>query len=227
MIAAPLRGDGWVTVNGCCGADSIHRFIRLAVDGSHFFKPEIFAIDWVQLQDGRPFTADGARNEQWFAFGAEVVAASDGIVVSVRDDMPEETPNQPTVAVRQPADYAGNHVVIQMAPAVWVTYAHLQPGSIPVAVGDRVTTGQLLGRLGNTGNSTGPHLHFQLSDGPDVLTSNSLPFVFDHYTLAGSIDPVAAEAAMTGDGEPRISLLGTPQPQIGTYPLYNDVADFP
>ena len=96
-------------------------------------------------------------------------------------------------------------------PAVWVTYAHLQPGSIPVALGDRVTTGQLLGRLGNTGNSTGPHLHFQLADGPDVLTSNSLPFVFDRYTLAGAIDPVAAEAAMTGDGESRLSLVGTPQ----------------
>jgi hypothetical protein len=227
MIGAPLRGDGWVTANGCCAAESIHRYIRLAVDGSHLIKPETFAIDWVRLQDGRLYTDDGSRNQQWFAFGADVVAATAGTVVAVRDDMPEETPSQPTVAVRQPYDYAGNHVVIQMAPTVWVTYAHLQTSSIGVAVGDQVTAGQLLGRLGNTGNSTGPHLHFQLADGPDVLTATSLPFVFDRYTLAGTINLQTAEAALAGTGGPGLSLEGAPQAQAGTYPLYLDVADFP
>jgi len=189
VLASPLRGSGWVTGNGCCVADSIHRFLRLAVDGGHYTKPETFAIDWLQLQDGRLYRGDGSRNEQWFGFGAEVLAAAEGPVVSVREGMPEETPNQPPVAVLGPADYAGNHVVIQTAPAVWTIYAHLQPGSIRVAVGERVTPGQPLGRLGNTGNSAAPHLHFQLSDGPDVLTANSLPFVFDRYTLAGTVDP--------------------------------------
>jgi hypothetical protein len=226
VIASPLRGDGWVTAQGCCGADSIHRFLRLAVDGS-LTKPETFAIDWVQLQDGRLFTGDGSRNEQWFAFGAEVLAATDGTVVHVRDGMPEETPNQPPVAVLQPADYAGNQVVIQLAPAVWAAYAHLQPGSLRVAVGDRVASGQPLGRLGNTGNSTAPHLHFQLSDGPDILTANSLPFVFDRYTLAGTVDPMTAEAALGGGSASGLSLEGTPQAQTSTYPLYLSVADFP
>ena len=227
VIASPLRGDGWLTANGCCAADSIHRFLRLAVAGSDLTKPETFAIDWVQLQGGRLFTGDGARNEQWFAFGAEVLAAAEGTVVSVRDDMPEETPNQPTVAVLRPEDYGGNNVVIQIAPVVWALYAHLQPGSIRVAVGDRVAPGQPLGRLGNTGNSTAPHLHFQLADGPDVLTANSLPFVFDRYTLAGIVNPRTAEAALGGGSAPGLSLEGTPQAQAGTYPLYLSVADFP
>jgi hypothetical protein len=226
VLASPVRGDGWVTAQGCCGADSIHRFLRLAVDGS-LTKPETFAIDWVQLQGGRLFTGDGSRNEQWFAFGADVLAATEGTVVHVRDGMPEEIPNEPPVAVLQPADYAGNQVVIQLTPAVWAVYAHLQPGSLRVAVGDRVTPGQPLGRLGNSGNTTAPHLHFQLSDGPDVLTANSLPFVFDRYTLAGTVDPLTAQAALGAGSAPGVTLVGTPQAQAGTYPLYASVATFP
>src|SRR4051794_36133355 len=75
--------------------------------------------------------------------------------------VPEEMPTQPPVAVRHVDDYSGNHVVVKLHPQeqqlefgyVWALYAHLQPGSIPVHVGDQVTTGQLLGRLGKTGNS--------------------------------------------------------------------------
>jgi hypothetical protein len=237
VIAPPLRGNGWVSLNGCCWADSVHRSIRLAVDGSHLIKPETFAIDWMQLQGGRLFTGEGSRNEQYFCFGADILAAAAGTVVSVREGMPEETPNQPPVAVRKAADYAGNNVVIQVGPAIWATYAHLQPGSIRVAVGDTVAEGQLLGLLGNSGNSTSPHLHFQLSDGPDILTSTSLPFVFDGYTLAGALDPelvVAALVPPVGEdgvaieaGTTEISPQGTPQAQAGTYPLVLTVTDFP
>jgi murein DD-endopeptidase MepM/ murein hydrolase activator NlpD len=191
----------------------------------------------MQLQGGRLFTGDGSRNEQYFCFGADILAAAAGTVVSVREGMPEETPNQPPVAVRKAADYAGNNVVIQVGPAIWATYAHLQPGSIRVAVGDTVAEGQLLGLLGNSGNSTSPHLHFQLSDGPDILTSTSLPFVFDGYTLAGALDPelvVAALVPPVGEdgvaieaGTTEISPQGTPQAQAGTYPLVLTVTDFP
>jgi murein DD-endopeptidase MepM/ murein hydrolase activator NlpD len=197
----------------------------------------MFAIDWIQLQGERLFSGDGSHNEQYFCFGADVLSATAGTVVSVRDDMPEETPNQPPRNVLQPADYAGNNVIVQVAPAVWATYAHLQPGSIRVAAGDQVTAGQPLGLLGNSGNSTAPHLHFQLSDGPDVLTSNSVPFVFDRYTLAGTVDPQAATAVLAPppagedgvmiEGTTAIPLEGAPQAQAGTYPLWPGVADFP
>jgi Peptidase family M23 len=237
VIAPPLRGDGWLPFNSCCAADSHHRAGRVAVDGSHLVKIETFAIDWIQLQDGRLFSGDGSQNEQYFCFGADVVSVAAGTVVSVRDGMPEETPNQPPLNLLQPADAAGNNVVVQVAPAVWATYAHLQPGSIRVAAGDQVTAGQPLGLLGNSGASTAPHLHFQLSDSPDLLTSNSLPFVFDRYTLAGAVDPQAAEAALApppagedgeiGTGATAIPVEGAPKAQAGTYPLWPGVADFP
>ncbi len=226
VIAPPLRGAGWFNANGCCIADTPHRSARLAVDGARYVKFETFAIDWIQLQGGRPFAGDGSQNEHWFAFGAEVVSVADGTVVAVRDDMPEETPNQPTVAVQHPGDYAGNHVIVQIQPDVWVVYGHLQPGSIAVRVGERVTTGRLLGRLGNSGNSTGPHLHFQLSDGPDVVTSHSLPYVFDRYTLAGTVAAEAFGAALTDPSAPAPAIAGPSQAQTNTYPLVLTVQDF-
>jgi hypothetical protein len=218
VIAPPLRGTGWINANGCCDA-SAHRSARLAVDGSRLAKIETFAIDWVRLEGNRIFTGDGTRNEDYFAFGAEVLAVADGTVAFVRDGIPEDTPDEPPTTVHQPLDYGGNEVVLEIAPGVYAFYAHLQPGSITVQTGETVTTGQVLGLLGNTGNSTGPHLHFQLADGPDVLTATSLPFVIDQWTLAGTIDP----ASTASD----VRVAGTPAPQRATLPLDLTVADFP
>jgi murein DD-endopeptidase MepM/ murein hydrolase activator NlpD len=189
------------------------------VDGSHLVKFELFAIDWIRLVDNRLFTGDGTRNEDYFAFGAELLAVADGTVVFVRDGLPEDTPNEPPTTVHQPLDYGGNEVVLEIAPGVYAFYAHLQPGSIRVQIGETVTTGQVLGLLGNTGNSTAPHLHFQLADGPDILTATSLPFVLDHYTLVGSIAPESTASD--------VRVTGTPAPQTATLPLDLTVADFP
>jgi hypothetical protein len=218
IIAPPLRGSGWVNANGCCGP-SPHRSARLAVDGTHLVTFELFAIDWVQLAGNRLFTGDGTRNADYFGFGADVLAVGAGTVAFVRDGLPEETPNQPVTSLRQPLDYGGNEVVLQLAPGVYAFYAHLQPGSIRVRTGETVTTGQVLGLLGNTGNTTAPHLHFQLADGPDVLTATSLPFVLDHWTLAGAIDPASTATD--------VRVAGVPTPQTATLPLELTVAAFP
>lgn len=217
VIAPPLRGDGWINANGCCGA-SPHRAARLAVDGAHLVKFETFAIDWIRREGGRYFTGDGSRNEDHFAFGAEVLAVAEGTVVFVHDGAPEETPYEPPT-LRRPLDYGGNAVALKLAPGVYAFYAHLQPGSIRVQAGDTVTAGEVLGLLGNTGNTDSPHLHFQLANGPDVLTATSLPFVIDAWTLAGSVTP---ESSAT-----EVLVAGPSGPQTATLPLELTVADFP
>ena len=197
------------------------------VDGSRFYKTETFAYDWLRIQDGRLFEGDGSQVEQWFNYGAEVIAAAEGTVVAVRDGMPEEVLGQPPVNVKTPRHYSGNHVV-QIQPNVWATYAHLQPGSIAVSVSDHVTTGQLLGLLGNTGNSLlATHLHFQLSDGPEIATSSSLPFVFDRYTLAGTVNPEDLWTVIEHRDNPVLPIAGTPQELDETYALGMTIQDFP
>ncbi|MGD9891854.1 MAG: M23 family metallopeptidase [Dehalococcoidia bacterium] len=233
VVVPPMRGSGWFNANAISAtaivsAASNHRNFRLAVDGSHLVTPETFAIDWLLLRDGLPAEGDGSRNEQYFGFGAEVVAAAGGTVAAVRNDMPNETPGQPTVAVHHPEDYAGNHVTVEIASGVYALYAHLQPGSVSVRAGERVETGQPLGRLGNTGNTSGPHLHFQLSDSADALTSNSLPFVLDRYTLAGTVDPMAlAAAAADPTGTLALPVEPLSQVQTDTFPLMLTLIDLP
>jgi murein DD-endopeptidase MepM/ murein hydrolase activator NlpD len=146
-------------------------------------------------------------------------------VVAAQDGKPQQVPGQ-EAGLERPADYAGNNVVLEIRPGVFAIYAHMQPGSVRVQVGDRVTAGQVLGLLGNSGNSTGPHLHFGLYDGPDPLTDNSLPMAFDRWTLAGVIPPAVWAAALTADVLPPLVPTGGPRAEAATLPLYLDVAAF-
>jgi murein DD-endopeptidase MepM/ murein hydrolase activator NlpD len=82
---------------------------------------------------------------------------------------------------------AGNHVVVAMGHHRFALYAHLQPGSVRVKVGQRVSTGQTLGLLGSSGSSNAPHLHFQLMDGRGPLGSNGIPYRFNRFSVAGTL----------------------------------------
>jgi murein DD-endopeptidase MepM/ murein hydrolase activator NlpD len=79
----------------------------------------------------------------------------------------------------------GNYVVLRHAGNEYSHYAHLKQGSVRVKTGDSVTRGQILGHLGQTGNSTEPHLHFQLTDGPDPMYSRGVPIVFKSLVVEG------------------------------------------
>jgi hypothetical protein len=227
VITPPVHGPGWVNAFSCCDPTSIHRGVRAAVDGAHIVKSETFAIDWILLQDGRFFEGDGASNQQWFAYGAEVTAVAPGTVVAARDGQQDGTPLSLPTAFAEPVDGAGNHVIVQIEPGVWAFYAHLQPGSVAVEIGDQVTTGEPIGRLGNSGNSLGPHLHFGLIDDVNPLTANSVPMVLDRYELTGAIEPASLFASLGDPDALKLNLKEPAQPQIATLPLNLTVTDFP
>lgn len=218
VVSPPLRGDGWWSLQGCCQPNG-HRSLRYAVDGTHEIKAEMFAVDWVQLKDGAFFSGDGTANADYAYLGADLLAVAKGTVVKVRDGLPNETPQQlPPQYVKKGEDYIGNSVVLQIAPDRYAIYGHLDPGSVAVKVGDRVKAGDVVGKLGNSGNSTAAHLHFVIADSPDFLTATSIPFVIDHYTLQGTA------VAPTAPGP--IPVVGPAVPQTRSHPLWQSVASF-
>ena len=183
-IEAPLRGQGWLNANGCCLPIGGHRGGTLAVDGT-LHVGERYAIDFVGL-DGENRLFDGPSRElsSYGYFGEPVHSATGGRVVEVLDDQPEQVPGilPSGLSLEQ---YGGNFVTVRVDRDHFALYAHLQPGSVRVERGDRVRPGQVLGLLGNTGNTDAPHLHFQVMDGPSPLQSNGLPFVVEQFTGMG------------------------------------------
>jgi murein DD-endopeptidase MepM/ murein hydrolase activator NlpD len=176
VVNAPLQGSGWWTPNGPSN-DSVHRRSLIVIDGELSITEE-FAVDWVKLgQNGATFSGDPLNNASYFAYNQNVVAAAGGSIVEVVNNIAENIPTQPP----NPDDLEvetlpGNHIVEDFGDGRYALYAHMVPGSILVQQGDVVTPGQLLGRLGNSGNSTQPHLHFHVMDGPKPLGPRGVPF---------------------------------------------------
>jgi hypothetical protein len=191
-IAPPLRGAGWVAANGP-SASSGHRRAILAV-GGHAALAQRFAIDWVRINAAGNGTFDGKRedNRSYRAWGAEALAVGDGTVVRTKDGIPENVPGPESRAVPMTLEtMGGNHVVVDLGQGRYAFYAHLQPGSLRVKSGDSVKAGQVLGLVGNSGNSTEPHLHFHLSDGTSPLGSEGLPYVFSGFDVRPDADKPA------------------------------------
>jgi Peptidase family M23 len=185
-VAPPLRGPGWVAVNGCCNAANSHRGGIIPIDGN-LRAVERFAIDFVQLgPDRRLFVGPLENLSSYRYFGSDVRSVADGTVVRTHDGEPEQTPPNGPADFPTPQNAGGNWLVVDIGGGHFAFYAHLQPHSITTKVGDRVHRGQVLGRLGNTGSTTAPHLHFHIMDGPS-LDSNGLPFQIDTFTSPGTV----------------------------------------
>jgi hypothetical protein len=126
VIKPPVKGDGWLATTACC-KPNLHRDLRVAIDGSRIETTETFAVDWAQVRNDRVYDGDGSANEQYYSYGADVLAVADGTVVSIQDGKPETPPNVPMVP-QSMSDYGGNQVILEIAPNVFAIYGHLQPG---------------------------------------------------------------------------------------------------
>jgi hypothetical protein len=221
-IAPPLRGPRWYVANGCCASVTSHRGAVLATNGA-LHAPERFAIDFVQLSPQNTlFTGPADALSSYLFFGTDVLSVAPGRVVGKADGMAEATPGTRPAGITA-ATAGGNHLVIDIGHGHYAFYAHLQAGSMTVKVGDRVKTGQVLAKLGNTGNSDAPHLHFHIMDSPSPLGSNGLPFQFTAFTARGTVTDEEALFA----GQP----VSAAAPPSGVHrdelPLNQQVIDFP
>jgi hypothetical protein len=223
VLAPPLKGKRWVIGGGCCTPYSYHRGATLPINGA-IRVAERFAIDFVQLTDADSLASGAVDDLKSYAFfGDEIHAAAAGTVVASENDLPEQVPGKlPADATIQMA--GGNYAVIDIGDGRFAFYAHMQPGSLRVKVGDKVTTGQVLGLLGNSGNTDAPHLHFHVMDGPSPLLANGLPYVFTAFTGEGRITD---EKPLFSGGTVNVDKSALAGPHVNQLPLNLEVVSFP
>ncbi len=184
VIGPPLRGTGYISADSCCDATR-HTRAALPVNG-RVWLAQRFAVDWEQIDDqGRIYHGPQDKDESYNIYGKEAIAVTDSKVASVTDKYPSQTPGQyPTNISIEEAD--GNSVILDLGHGRYALYAHLQQGKIRVHAGETVKRGQVLGLVGNSGNSLVPHLHFHVMSTPTPLASNGLPYEIDSFQVTGA-----------------------------------------
>jgi Peptidase family M23 len=185
VIASPLVGDHFVAASGPSNT-SAHRLTVIPVNGQAY-AAQRFAIDWIELYpDGKTYLGDSLDHKNYRIYGHEIHSVASGTVTEIRDGIPQNVPNAKRMAVPITLEtLGGNHVIVEIGGGRYAFYAHMQPGSLRVKVGDKVTRGQVLGLVGNTGNSSEPHLHFHICNSSSEIGCEGLPYALSSYELLG------------------------------------------
>ncbi|MFC4948302.1 M23 family metallopeptidase [Pseudonocardia sp. GCM10023141] len=187
VLGPPVRGGQWYASDGCCADDTHHRRGLAPINGQ-FLVAQRFAIDWYLLDDQHvTWTGDPSKLTSYRSYEQPAIAAADGVVVDALDGLTETTSLPEPPPIPPIADTIGNHVIVMIEPGVYLMYAHFKTGSVAVHTGDRVKRGDVLGAIGSSGNSTTPHLHFQVMTEPTFFPTDRPPFAFDCFTLDGQV----------------------------------------
>jgi hypothetical protein len=229
VLGPPLAGKGWVAVNGCCNSEIIHRGSVQSVNGG-LFDSQRFAIDWMRLNTaGELVHGDPTVATNYPDYGASVLAVADGTVVDTLNNLPDQTPGglPDPGGFNSVEEVDGNHVVLDVGHGKFVFYAHLRKGSVVVHEGQHVRRGQILAQLGNTGNTSAPHLHVHVMDGISALGSDGLPYAIDRFGLAGQIDIATFDAAPDIEGVWLPGPFDNTTTQRDRFPLNLSVVNFP
>ena len=165
-LELPFNEEWWVFWGGRSVSQNYHAA----------YENQRFALDIVQRVNGNTHSGNGSQNEDYYCFGKRLNAPGSGKIVTVRDDVSDNIPGQLN------GDFPeGNYIVIDHENGEYSMLAHFKEGSIVVSVGDVVTKGQELGRAGNSGNSSEPHLHYQLQTNANPMNGEGLPAQFLNY----------------------------------------------
>jgi hypothetical protein len=237
VIGAPMAGPGWLAMETT--SPTTHHFLAQITLNGVTRVPQRYAQDWVLLDPETGAAASGnvslARN--YFGFGKEIYAGADGTVVAVLDGLPDIE----TIYSAPPATFdtaAGNFVIIDIGNKKYACYAHMVNGSIRVKPGDVVKEGQVIGLMGNSGNSDVPHLHFQVvTDTPSFLGAEGYPHVYRSFDSLGMInlaraaerqaDPAYTLTQLWSDMGDFAEFTKTPVARQNMLPDNNEIVRFP
>jgi hypothetical protein len=206
-VRAPVEGR-WLAMNS--PADHVP---------SHYLHTygQTYAIDFVhepvdRARPGFEWWPPTRSAKEFPGFGQEVLAPAAGAVVKAHNrERDHRSRNSPLgflllfleMSVREllgTGRVLGNHVILDLGGGVYAVLAHLRRGSMRVDEGERVRPGEPVAECGNSGNSSEPHLHFQLMDSEHVLFAAGLPLEFDRFELAGS-----PQRGVPGKGPPFVA----------------------
>jgi murein DD-endopeptidase MepM/ murein hydrolase activator NlpD len=185
-LALPFRGEWYVYWGGRSIDENYHAIS----------KSQRFANDILIVKEGVSHTGDGTKLSDYYCYGAEVLAPAAGMVVWSCDSLPDQLPGQ--MDAQNPV---GNGVVIDHGNGEFSLLAHMQPKSLRVKTGDKVKASDVLGLCGNSGNTSEPHIHYHLQDGPDMNAAEGLPAPFSNIVVNGK--PVAKAELLKGQSVSR------------------------
>lgn len=180
----PFDGLWYVVWGGMSELDNYHQA----------YSNQAYAYDIVVWRDGGTCSEPCSAVEDYHVYGQPLLAPADAEVVIAEDGHPDMIPGEET----DTENIAGNHVALAVSDTEYVFIAHMQPGSVAVDVGDVVSAGDVIGAVGNSGNTSEPHIHIHLQDGPDLFAGvESVPM--DYLDLC--VDGVATDRAMPRGGQ--------------------------
>lgn len=189
-----------MAADSCCEATR-HTRAALPINGKVWLAQR-YAVDYEQLDaNNRIWSGKNKKDlDNYTIYGKKAIAAADAKVVKVIDGLPEQVPGVFPENI-SPEEADGNSVIFDIGGGNYALYAHFQPGSIRVEEGERVKRGDVLGLVGNSGNSLAPHLHFHVMNGPLSLASNGLPYEIDSFKVTGK-NPGGTAAFDEAEGTP-------------------------
>ncbi len=189
VIGSPVKGPGWVVME--TSLPTTHHFLMPITINDRTTVDQRYAQDWFYIDPvtGNAAVGNATLARNFLGYGKELYAVADGTVVVARDGVPENE----IIYHKIPFAFetgTGNTVVIDIGDGKYAGYCHIVPGSVGVKVGDRVKEGDVIGLMGNTGQSDLPHLHFEVVTGkPSIIGAEGYPFVYREYSqVAETID---------------------------------------
>ena len=169
---ARLTSGDWVALNT---AEAYHHWKGISIYGTTIGNGERFALDIMRIDASYKLSNpdNSTIKTDYYSWGEDILSAGTGTVVHVRANRIDQE-----IGFFDQSEPVGNFVVIQHGPALFSLYGHMMQSSATVSIGDAVSAGQVIGKIGNSGYSTAPHIHFQYMDNMDMLIGKGLPALF-------------------------------------------------
>jgi hypothetical protein len=192
LLGPPLEGGDWLADDGPSNDASNHHRRGMFLSEGRPLISRRYAIDWEEIRNGATFSGDPLDKRSYFSYGKTVLAVADGRVVTAKEGLPDNVPGHnegfhPAIPITLET-VSGNSITLEVAPRQFAQYMHLQAGSLRVKAGDRVRRGQVLARVGASGDAREPHLHFQVSTSASPFGGEGVPYLITQYRIKTAQD---------------------------------------